>query len=121
MNKSTRGHQAAKLRRMALAPAVLGVIAVYFGLSTVGKQEFYLVSFVICLLGLIVGWYTIQSRQWWWLTIPVAIALVWNPIFPFALTAEVWLILHYLATLGFATAGFVIRVPAQDQTQEIRR
>ena len=72
-------------------------------------------SMVIAVLALIIGWFAVQSRQWWWLPLPAAIAVVWNPVIPLALADAVWLPLQYAAAAGFIVAGLVIRVSDHDR------
>lgn len=96
---------------MALAPGLLGAIVAIVGVSAIGHELFIVVSFVISLLALIVGWYAVQSRHWWWLPLPPAIAVVWNPVYPLTLAEEVWQLLQYVADAGFIVTGLPIREP----------
>jgi hypothetical protein len=70
---------------MALAPGLLGAIVSIAGVFAIGNEFFFAVSFVIAVLALIIGWFAVQSRQWWWLPLPGVIAVVWNPVIPLAL------------------------------------
>jgi len=111
VKRSARANKHTTFRRMALAPGLLGAIVAIVGVSAIGKELFFVVSFVISLLALIVGWYAVQSRQWWWLPLQAAIAVVWNPVYPLTLAEEVWPLLQYLAAAGFIVAGLLIREP----------
>lgn len=95
---------------MALAPGLLGSIAAIVGVSAVDNDMFFWVSFVISLLATIIGWYAIQARQWWWLPLMASMAIVWNPVYPLAISGDLWPIFQYLAAAGFLAAGLRIRV-----------
>lgn len=115
MTQSSRANEPGALRRMALAPGLLGALVAIAGAFTIGHEFFLAVSFVIAVLALIVGWFAVQSRQWWWVPLPATIAVVWNPVIPLALTDAVWLPLQYAAAAGFIVAGLVIRVSDHDR------
>lgn len=101
-------------RRLALAPGLLGAVAAVVGILAIGSGFFIFVQFVITILAAIIGWFAVQARQWWWLPIPVAIAVLWNPVVPVTL-GEVWqLPAQYFAALGFVIVGLVVRVPDDD-------
>jgi hypothetical protein len=115
MTQSSRANEPEPLRRMALAPGLLGAIVAIAGVFAIGNEFFFAVSFVIAVLALIIGWFAVQSLQWWWLPLPAAIAVVWNPVIPLALADAVWLPLQYAAAAGFIVAGLVIRVSDHDR------
>ncbi len=98
-------------RRLALAPGLLGAIAAVVGILAIGTGFFIFVQFTVTILAAIIGWFALQGRQWWWLPIPAAIAVVWNPVVPIMLGAAWQLPAQYIAALGFVVAGLVIRVP----------
>lgn len=116
MTRSPRSSRAGRpaRRRFALAPGLLGVVVALGGIIAIGTEAFFFVQFVIAILALIVGWFALQARQWWWLPIPVALAVVWNPVVPIPLDDAAWLTAQYLAVLGFVVAGLVITVPEDE-------
>lgn len=99
-----------EFRRTALAPAILGAVAALAGVALVDGDGFTIVRFVICILALIVAWFALQARQWWWLVLLVPIALAWNPVVPLDLDHDTWLLLHYLAAAAFIAVGVLVRV-----------
>lgn len=98
------------VRRIALAPGLVGSVTAILSVFAIGTEWFFVVSFVIAVVALIIGWFAVQSRQWWWLPLPTAIAVVWNPVFPLAFADGVWLPLQYIAAAAFIAAGLSIRV-----------
>ena len=101
-------------QRNAFAPSLLAAAALFVAPALMGNDWFLAVLFLTAILGVIVAWFAVQARQWWWLPIPVAIAVLWNPVVPVTL-GEVWqLPAQYLAALGFVIVGLVVRVPDED-------
>lgn len=115
MSRFSSSDEPATLRRMALAPGLLGATTALLGVLAIGTELFFAISFVIAVVALIVGWFVVQSRQWWWLPIPAAIAVLWNPAFPFLLSDSTWLPLHYLAAAAFIAVGLFVRTRSVDQ------
>ncbi len=68
------------------------------------------VLFVTAILAVIVGWFAIQARQWWWAPVFAAIAVLWNPVFPFPFTGPIWIAAQPGAAIAFLVAGALIRI-----------
>jgi len=105
-------------RRTALAPAILGAIAALAGVALVDGDGFTIIRFVVCILALIVGWFAIQARQWWWLVLLAPIVVAWNPVLPIELAHDTWLLLHYLAAAAFIATGVFVKVRNPDDRNQ---
>ena len=101
-------------RRTALAPAILGAIALLAGVALIDGDGFTVVRFVVSILALIVAWFGWQAKQWWWIAVLVPIAVLWNPVFPIGLEHNAFLFAHYIAAIVFIAAGVLIRVRNPD-------
>jgi hypothetical protein len=100
---------ASQTQRNALAPGLLAAIALFVSpLFTEGLGA-TIVLFVVAILALIVAWFAWQARQWWWTVVFVAVAVVWNPIFPFGFTGPVWIAAQIVAAVTFIAAGALIK------------
>ena len=99
------------VRRTALLPALIAVIALLAGVALIESDGFTLVRFVVSIFALIVAVFAWQARQWWWLIPCAAIAVLWNPVVPIDLKSpDLWLGLQYGAALVFLAAGILIKV-----------
>ncbi len=98
-------------RRTALIPAVIAVLALLVGVVFIGTDTFTVIRFIVSIFALIVAVFAWQCRQWWWLPLLAAIAVLWNPVIPIDLqSADVWLGLQYAAAIVFLAAGILIKV-----------
>lgn len=103
--------EAPLFQRNALAPSLLVAIFLFLSpLLTVGDWPL-IVLFVVTIFAVIVGWYAVQARQWWWIPIFVAIAVLWNPIFPLPLGQEFFSVAAPIAAVVFIVAGALIKTP----------
>lgn len=107
-------------RRTALAPAILGAIALLVGVALIDGDGFTIVQFAVSILALIVAWFAWQARAWWWLVLLVPIAVLWNPVFPIALDRDTFLFAHYLGAIVFIAAGVLIRIRNADDRNAAR-
>lgn len=98
-----------QVQRNALAPALLAAIALF--LSPLFPEGILaaVVLFLVAILALIVAWFALQAGQWWWTIVFVAVAVLWNPVFPFGFTGWVWTVAHFVAALAFITAGALVK------------
>jgi hypothetical protein len=100
-----------RLRRTALVPAIVAIIALFVGLALLGTDTYTVIRFVVSILALIIVVFAWQARHWWWIVPFVAIAVLWNPVLPIDIaSADLWLGLQYIAVVVFMSAGILIRV-----------
>jgi hypothetical protein len=98
-------------RRTALAPGLLASVALLIGVALIETETFIVIRFIVSILALIVIVFAVQARHWWWLPFLAAIAVAWNPVYPFDVAGPWWLGAQYLAILVFVLAGVFIKVP----------
>ena len=108
------------VRRTALAPGLLAAVVLMAGIALIESEAFLIIRFVAAILALIVGWFALQARHWWWLPVMLAIAVLWNPVYPFPLAGPWWLGAQYLAALAFVLAGVLIKIPVPDAERRRR-
>lgn len=98
-------------RRLALAPGLLAAVVLFVGIALLEEDAFVYVSWGVAVLALIVLVFAFQARQWWWLPVFAAVAVIWNPVAPFGFSGIWWLGAQYLAVLAFVAAGVLVKVP----------
>ena len=77
-------------RRLALAPGLLAAVALLVGIALLDSEAFLVFRYTTAILALIVLVFAFQARHWWWLPIMLAIAVIWNPVFPLGISGPWW-------------------------------
>lgn len=97
------------MQRNALAPGLLAAIALF--VSPLFQDGFgaTVIRFVVAILALIVAWFALQAGQWWWTVVFVAMAVVWNPVYPFDFEGPVWVGAQVAGAVVFLIAGALIK------------
>lgn len=108
MTGSTR--TPSRYQRNALAPSLLAAATLFLAPVLLDGEWFTGVLFLVAILAVIVGWFAIQARQWWWAPVFAAIAVLWNPVFPFAFAGPVWIAAQPAAAIVFLVAGALIKI-----------
>jgi len=98
-------------QRNALIPGVIAATALVAGIPLIASEFAITICFIVAILALIVAWFAAQARQWWWTVVMVAIAVLWNPVYPFAFSGVFWLVAHIVAAAVFVVAGVLISTP----------
>jgi hypothetical protein len=98
-------------RRLALAPGLLAAVALLVGIALLESEAFIVFRYIASIFALIVLVFAYQARHWWWLPIMLAIAVVWNPVFPLPISGPWWVAAQYVAILAFVLAGVLVKVP----------
>ena len=105
---------APRFRRLALAPGLLAAIVLIAGFALIEGGGFIVIRFAVAILALIIGYFAIQAKQWWWIPLLLAIAVAWNPVVPFAFSGVYWYGAQYAAILVFILTAIFIKVPLSD-------
>jgi hypothetical protein len=98
-------------RRLALAPGLLAAIVLIAGFALIGGTGFIVIRYVVAILALIIGYFAFQAKQWWWMPLLLAIAVIWNPVIPFGFSGIYWYGAQYLAIVVFILTAILIKVP----------
>jgi len=106
---SPKKKQPVEYQRNAFVPSILAAIACLAGVSLLIHDYYFAVRFVVAILALIVAWFAIRAKQWWWAPVMLAIAIAWNPIYPFGFAGPWWVGAHVVAAATFIAAGALIR------------
>ena len=102
------------VRRLALAPGLLAAIVLIAGFALIEGSGFIIIRYVVAILALIIGFFAYQARQWWWMPLMLAIAVIWNPVFPFGFSGIYWYGAQYAAVIVFILAAIFIKVPLSE-------
>ena len=97
-------------QRNALAPSLIAAATLFIAPVLLERGGFTVALFVAAIFSVIVAWFAIQARHWWWAPVFIAIAVIWNPVFPFAFTGIVWTVAQPVAAVLFLIAGATIKV-----------
>lgn len=106
--------QKAPFLRPALAPGLLGAIALVAGVALVDSTVFVGFRYVIAILAAIVLVFAYRGRGWIYLPFLAAIVVLWNPVYVIPITGTTWQILQFVAAIIFIVAGIRVKVPAPD-------
>jgi hypothetical protein len=101
--------------RTALAPGLLGAIALLAGLALLDGDGFTIIRFVVSILAIILCVFVIQAKAWWWLAGLVPIAVLWNPIVVIELHGQGWVAAQFIAALVFIVVGVRTKVPVRKE------
>ena len=97
-------------QRNAFAPGLLAAAVLFLAPALMGGDWFTLVLYVTSILAVIVAWFAFQARQWWWMPVFAAIAVIWNPVFPFPFDVPAWTFAQPAAAVVFLVAGVLIKI-----------
>lgn len=101
--------QPASFQRNALAPGLLAAIALFLSPLLADGTGATIIRFVVAILALIVAWFALQAKQWWWTVVFVAVAVVWNPVYPLEFSGPWWIAAQIVGAVLFLLAGALIK------------
>lgn len=95
-------------------------MALLAGIALLGSEAFLVVRFVVAIFALICGWFAIQARHWWWLPLLGVVAVLWNPVYPFAFSGTWWQSAQFAAAVLFLLVGAFVKVRVADDRNGAR-
>lgn len=98
-------------QRNALAPSLLAAAVLFLAPVLLESDWASVILYVTSILAVIVGWFAVQARHWWWIPVFIAIAVLWNPVMPFPFAGPVWTGIQPAAAVVFLVAGSLIKFP----------
>jgi hypothetical protein len=98
-----------RLQRRALGPAAVGAIVLLAGLLLVGQEAYLLIRFGVGILALITAVFVWQAKRWAWLPVPLVVAVLWNPVLPFAFTGQPFRLGHVAGAAALLLTGAFAR------------
>lgn len=101
-------------RRPALAPGILATIALVAGIALIGTDGFIWIRYVVAILAVIVAYFSLQARQWWWLVLLLPIVIAWNPVFPIDWSGIAWTAAQFVGAIAFLVIGVRVKVADPD-------
>ncbi len=109
------------VRRLALIPGLIAAIALLVGGTTLDEGPFVVVRYVAAIFAAIVLVFAVQARQWWWVPLFAAVAVLWQPVWILPIGGPLWQALQYVAALLFLLAGWFIKVPIPEDQRDPKR
>ena len=109
----SQNQQPSSYQRNALLPGFIALAILIVAVAFIGTDWFTVFRFIIAILALIVAWFAVQARHWWWVPVFVAIAVLWNPVYPFNFSGIFWILAQPIAGSVFLIAGALIKKPRQ--------
>lgn len=113
-DRDRRGSATPAFQRNALAPGILGAVACFVGPALLGQDIHIAVLFVVAILAVIQAYFAGQAGHWWWVPVFAAIAIAWNPLYPFEQAGPWWIAAHVVAGFVFLTAGVLVKTPREE-------
>lgn len=97
--------------RPARLPGLLGAAACVGGLFVLDFEGYLIIRYMVSILALIIVVFLIQGRAWWWIAPMLAVAVLWNPVYPFQFEGSGWMAAHIMAGATFLATGLFTKVP----------
>ena len=95
--------------RRGLLPAIVAAVVLLGGLLLVGQEAYVFIRYAVAVLALISAVFLWQGRRWEWVPVPVVVAVLWNPVLPFAFAGQPFRLGHVVAAAALLVAGAAAR------------
>lgn len=101
-------------QRNALLPGIIAAAGLIFSQLVMRGEWDSGFTYFVSIFALIVAWFAVQAKHWWWVPVFAGVAIAWNPVYPFEFEGDLWVGAHYVVAALFLVAGILIKTPRQD-------
>ncbi len=95
--------------RPVFVPALLGAVVVMSGLFFLDLDAYTIARYAVSILALIVAVLVVQHGSPAWAVPMVVVAVLWNPVYPFAFSGSPWAAGHIVAAATFIATALLVR------------
>lgn len=90
----------------SLIVATLLIIAVFY----IKEYSYYIfLRWIICLTAIYIGIYSYETKKIYWVWIMGLVVLIFNPIIPFHLGKDIWIIIDFITAIIFVITILIFR------------
>lgn len=107
--------------RPALAPGLLGAVALVVGVVLIDSGLFIGFRYVVSILALIMLVFAVRGRAWWAAPLLAAVAVIWNPVVVIPIEGQPWAALQFVAAAVFIAVGILVKVPTEEASASASR
>jgi len=99
-----------KTQKQIIIPSIVVMILLLIAIFPIKEYGYYiLLRWIVCLTAIYIGYYSYEAEKIYWTWVVGIIALIFNPIIPFYLGKDFWVIVDFVTAIIFVINIFILK------------
>ena len=100
----------AKTRKQIIIPSIIVMILLIVAICPIEEYAYYiLLRWIVCITAIYIAYLSYEAEKEYWTWVMGIIALIFNPLIPFHLGKDIWVVVDFIAAGIFGSNVFIFR------------
>ena len=100
----------AKTQKQIITPSIVVMILLFIAIFPIEEYGYYiLLRWIVCLTAIYIAYFSYEAEKIYWSWTMGIIALIFNPLIPFHLGKDVWIIVDFISAVIFGINIFIFK------------
>jgi len=97
------------IKRPGFIPALISAVMLFIAISRLPYAYYQLLRWIVCASAAYITFLSYESKKYFLLWPMGLIALLFNPLLPFHLDKDTWVVIDFIAAIVFLISIFVVK------------
>lgn len=99
-----------KTQKQIITPSIVVMILLFIAIFPIEEYGYYiLLRWIVCLTAIYIAYFSYEAEKIYWSWTMGIIALIFNPLIPFHLGKDVWIIVDFISAVIFGINIFIFK------------
>ena len=111
-NSQLRGinEKMATTQKQIIIPSIVVMILLLIAIFPIEEYGYYiLLRWIVCLTAIYIAYFSYEAEKIYWTWVMGIIALIFNPLIPFHLGKDIWIVVDLIAAIVFGINTFIFK------------
>ncbi len=100
----------AKTQKQIITPSIVVMLLLFIAIFPIEEYGYYiLLRWIVCLTAIYIAYFSYEAEKIYWSWTMGIIALIFNPLIPFHLGKDIWVVVDFIAAIVFGINIFIFK------------
>ncbi len=100
----------AKTQKQIIIPSIVVMILLLIAIFPIEEYGYYiLLRWIVCLTAIYISYFSYEVEKIYWTWVMGIIALIFNPLIPFYLGKDIWIVVDFIVAIVFGINIFIFK------------
>lgn len=108
-----------KTQKQIITPSIVVMILLFIAIFPIEEYGYYiLLRWIVCLTAIYIAYFSYEAEKIYWSWTMGIIALIFNPLIPFHLGKDVWIIVDFISAVIFGINIFIFKKNKREEKRK---
>jgi len=109
----------AKTQKQIIIPSIVVMILLFIAIFPIEEYGYYiLLRWIVCLTAIYIAYFSYETEKIYWSWTMGIIALIFNPLIPFHLGKDIWIVLDFIVAIVFGINIFIFKKNKREEKRK---